>query len=255
MSMDSSLLKKIGLSDKEILTYLNLLEYGPISVRALAELTGINRGTTYDTLKKLQEDGLASYYHSATKQKFVAEEPEKLLSLVEAKEREWQNIKTSLSDLVPELKALEDRGEKHPTSKLYEGRSGVRFILDDVLSTMKSSKENEYYVYSAEGVREDLYNAYPEFTDKRIRSEIKVNTISLSPGGTTYGMDSRKWLANDKKMGAEMTYGLIYSGKCAFISRDVQNNPVGVIIENQMIYETQKIIFKQLWRFLENNNG
>jgi hypothetical protein len=49
---------------------------------------------------------------------------------------------------------------------------------------------------------------------------------------------------------SNMTYILIYADKCAFISRDSRNNPVGVIIENKMIYETQKILFLQMWKLI-----
>ena len=78
--MEVIILKKLGLSDKEIKIYLKLLECGATSVRGLAELCGLNRGTVYDTLKRLQNAGLVSYYHQETKQRFVAEEPEKLIS-------------------------------------------------------------------------------------------------------------------------------------------------------------------------------
>ena len=43
--MDITILKKIGLSDKEIEVYLALLENGACSVRGLVGFTGLNRGT------------------------------------------------------------------------------------------------------------------------------------------------------------------------------------------------------------------
>lgn len=247
--MEITILKKIGLSDKEIKIYLKLLENGASSVRTLAESAGLNRGTTYDILKSLQEAGLASFYHQDTKQKFVAEEPEKLLKLIQNKEQEISDAKEKINELIPELKSLQGKDSQQPVTKYYEGRLGVKFILDDILSTMKQNKKSEYYVYSAEGVREDVYEAYPDFNKKRIKNKIIAKTISLSTGGNTYGLDQRKWLQSTKQS-ENMTYILIYSGKCAFISRDTRKNPVGVIIENQMIYETQRIIFLQLWGLL-----
>ena len=64
--MDITIFKKLGLSEKEAAVYLSLLEHGASSVRNLAVLAGLNRGTTYDILKKLQELGLASFYHKNT---------------------------------------------------------------------------------------------------------------------------------------------------------------------------------------------
>jgi sugar-specific transcriptional regulator TrmB len=252
--MDIATLKKLGLSDKEIKTFLKLLEYGAISVRGLAELTGLNRGTTYDILKKLQGIGLVSYYHQETKQRFVAEEPGRLIKLVQEKEDKLKQTKAKLVELIPELKSLQDKGGDKPTTKFYEGKSGIRFILDDILETVSKIKDREYFVYSAEGVREDVYSAYPDYNKKRIKNKIKASTISLSKGGGTYGLDERKWLLSNERTISGMTYILIYASKCAFISRDAKNAPVGVIIENEVIYETQKVIFLQLWKFLRGKN-
>ncbi len=53
-------LSELGLSAKETQVYLTLLRRGPSSVRHVAEAAQVNRGTTYDILKSLQEQGLVS---------------------------------------------------------------------------------------------------------------------------------------------------------------------------------------------------
>ncbi|MFH0891393.1 MAG: helix-turn-helix domain-containing protein [Candidatus Falkowbacteria bacterium] len=245
--MDLSVFKKIGLSDKEIKVYLSLLECGAVSVRGLAKLTGLNRGTVYDILKKLQEDGLVSFYHHDTKQRFVAEDPEKLNDIIGKQEREFFRTREKIKEAIPELRSIQDKGEtSQPTTKFYEGKSGIRTILDDVLLAMKDAdkKEREYYVYSATKASSDINNAYPEFTANRIKKEIRVKAISLASGGKVSGLDERRWLGTRKD---SATFIIIYNGKCAFISRDKKGAPVGVIIENEMIYATQKIIFLALW--------
>ena len=145
--MDITILKKIGLSDKEIKVYLSLLEYGAISVRGLAEVTSLNRGTVYDILKKLQDSGLISFYHQDTKQKFIAEDPDKLLPLVRAREEELKTVKVKTAELIPELKSLQDTSGHKPVMKLYEGRQGVKYILADVLTVMADAADKEYYIY------------------------------------------------------------------------------------------------------------
>lgn len=246
--MDISCLKKIGLNDKEIKIYLALLEYGAISVRGLADVTDINRGTVYDTLKQLQEQGLVTYYHHETKQRFVAEDPEKITKLAQEKEVELKQVKNRIKDLIPELKSLQEKEGHRPVTKFYEGKSGVRYILEDVLKTMSEHEEKEYYIYSATKASDDINDAYPDFTKARIKKNIKVKAISMAKGGRMHGLDERKWLGTHDE---SATFILVYSGRCAFISRDAKGAPVGVIIENQMIYETQKIIFLQLWKLLK----
>jgi HTH-type transcriptional regulator, sugar sensing transcriptional regulator len=246
--MDLSIFKKLGLNDKEIKVYLTLLEYGAISVRSLAELADLNRGSAYDILKSLQEKGLVSYFHQDTKQKFVAEDPSSLVKLVENKEKELQKVKDNFGDLIPELKALQDKGGNLPTTKFYEGIKGIREILDDLLLTMSEQETKEYFVYSATEASADLNQAFPDFTKQRIKKGISVKAISMAEGGATHGLDERKWLGTKEE---SATFILIYGNKAAFISRDAKGNPVGVIIENKMIYETQKIIFLKLWDLLK----
>jgi sugar-specific transcriptional regulator TrmB len=229
-----------------------LLEYGPSSVRVVAQASELNRGTAYDILKDLMKMGLVSYFHKDTKQHFTAEDPDRLVKLLASREDELKNVKNRIEEIIPELKLLQNAQSNKPVTKYYEGSRGIKFILSDILSSMKEEKNKEYFIYSAPGIKEDVYAAYPEFIQKRIKYKIKVKTISLSEGGGTYGLDERKWLDNQKnKLTPAMTYIIIYSNKCAFISRDKSNTPVGVIIENNMIYETQKIIFLQLWSLLK----
>lgn len=246
--MDISIFKKIGLNEKEIKIYLSLLKSGALSVRALADLSEINRGTVYDILKKLQDERLVSYYHKGTKQKFVAESPEKILTLLKAQEDNLNKTKKDFKKILPELKALEAREEMKPTTKFYEDKSGVKTILEDVLETMEIAETREYYIYSATNVSTDINNAFPNFTKARIKKNIKVKAISLAKGGKLSGLDERKWLGTEE---SSATFILIYGGKVAYISRDGRGVPVGVIIENENIYQTQKIIFINLWKSLK----
>ncbi len=43
---------------------------------------------------------------------------------------------------------------------------------------------------------------------------------------------------------------MMYGGKTAYISLDAKEEPVGVVIENEGVYQTQKLIFDQLWQTL-----
>jgi len=249
--MDLTILKKLDFSDKEIKLYLKLLEQGAMSVRGLSELTGLNRGTAYDILKRLQELGLVSYYHQDTKQKFVAEDPERLLKLIKERKEKLEEAKLAIKDIIPELKSLKEKEGDRPVTKFYEGKEGVRSILEDVLSTMDGEAEKEYYVYSSTKASEAINNAFPEYTKERIKRKISVKVISLAQGGKMHGLDERRWLKTSEDAA---TFVIIYAGKCAFISRDASENPVGVIIENNMIYKTQKILFFELWERMKRLN-
>src|SRR3989338_4120858 len=106
--MDLTIFKKLGLNDKETAVYLSLLEHGASSVRNVASLTNLNRGTTYDILKKLQELGLVSFFHKNTKQHFVAEDPEKILKLLSGREEELKKAAGEIKEPKPDFNSLHE---------------------------------------------------------------------------------------------------------------------------------------------------
>ena len=105
-------------------------------------------------------------------------------------------------------------------------------------------------------MREELYNDFPTFSDVRIAKGIKVKAIAIGKGGKLRGLDERKWLDNTPQPPCEgglsmsPTYIIIYPGKTAYISLDAKKELVGVVIENEGIYQTQKVIFDNLWRVI-----
>lgn len=241
--MDINILKKLGFSDKSALIYLALLRLGPASVRQLAKIAELNRGTVYENLKWLQEQGLVDFYEKDAKQYFVAEDPECLNDMLHHREEELSDTTKKLSTIIPELKSIHNKGGERPVAKYFE-KNEINHILEDILSACEVSEEKEYRCYSVSGIREHLYRHFESFSDARVAKGISVKVIAIGGGGELRGLDERKWL--DKKVKTP-TYIIIYPGKTAYISMDAKNEPVGVVIENEGVYQTQKTIFDDLW--------
>lgn len=244
--MDINILKSLGFSDKSADVYLALLKLGPSSVRKLAEFCNLNRGTTYDTLKWLQEQGVVNFYHKDTKQHFVAEDPERLHELIKKHQEELERANWELDKALPELQALHARGGERPVARYFEGED-IREILEDILDVCEHAEDPTYRVYSTEGIRDYIYKNFPTFSDVRVAKGITVKVIAIGEGGELRGLDERKWL-NVKS--ETPTYIIIYPGKTAYISLDAKKEAVGVVIENEGVYETQRTIFDELWRKL-----
>jgi HTH-type transcriptional regulator, sugar sensing transcriptional regulator len=244
------ILTEFGLTEKETTIYLSLLELGPSPARAVARKSGVNRGTAYDILKQLVNLGLASFYRKG-KQHFAAEPPERLIDAVEDKQTELQRLKINISEKLPELKTLYVQQGGRPSIRVYEGSKGIKKILEDILSTVGEQKIKEYSVYSSSTEKERLsiYKDFPQFNQKRIEKKINVRTISLGQGGETVGLDERKWLKGESDRQTS-THEIIYGNKVAHIGLDHTGNPFGVIIENQGIFESQRLVFENLWKKL-----
>jgi HTH-type transcriptional regulator, sugar sensing transcriptional regulator len=242
-----AVLKKLGLSDKEIAVYAALLALGSASVRQIAVAAKVNRGTTYDILKSLATDGLVSYINKDKKHYFAAEDPAQLQSLVVKRQKQLTVVGEELQKEIPQLQTLHKRGGDKPVVRYFEGKRGIHALLSDVLATMGRSKEKMYYVYSSAALREQYRAAYPTFTKERIAKKIRVRAIAMGSGGETSGLDERKWVTDQD---ASPTYTLIYGGHMAHMAHDAAGQMVGVIIENEAMYKTHKMLFETLWKHL-----
>jgi len=65
------LLTELGFSPVEAETYWALLNLETVSVRKVAERSGINRGTTYDAIKRLVAVGLVSARRSGARSSWI----------------------------------------------------------------------------------------------------------------------------------------------------------------------------------------
>lgn len=244
--MEISILKKLGFSDKTARIYLTLIGLGPSSVRNLAKKTAFNRGTVYEGLKWLKEIGMVDLYEKESKQFFVAENPDKLYGLVEKQTDQLQDVEKKLKDIVQELKSVYDKGGDRPVARYYE-KTEIKKILEQVLEICETSGELMYRVYSDASIRDYLYDGFESFSDARIAKNIAVKAIAIGKGGELRGLDERKWLEIKKD---SPTYIIIYPGNTAYISLNNNDDLVGVVIENNGVYQTQKGIFDALWEKL-----
>lgn len=249
MMTPEQFLQELGLSPKAQQVYLSLLKRGPSSVRQVAEATGINRGTSYDILKSLQETGLVTYFDQAKKTYFSAEDPKRLQQMLADRQASVEALSKELPAVVSQLQsAMRQGGTTKPVARYFHGAQAIRTILQEVLHDTQELEKKEYFVYSSATIAKHLYDAIPNFTKLRIKAGIHVTVIGLGNGGTVNEeFSQRRWLTRET---AAPTYTIIYGQKTAFISLDEGGKPHGVVIEDRNLAETQRLLFGATWATL-----
>ena len=242
----AQLLGDLGFSTIEALTYTALLELEAVSIRKIAAKSGINRGTTYDAIKRLVSAGLVSTRKVGAREYFTAESPEKVYDLIRDKRKDLLQAQQQAQRLIPELLARKGRPLGRPLVKYYQDDEGVVTILRDVLQTCGQLAQPEYYVYSSQPLRQYIYRKFPQFTDRRIREGIAVRVIAIGGGGDPAALSDRKWLT-EAAATVSSSYTLIYGNKVATISISNDNTPYGVVIEDSGNAAMQQLLFEQLW--------
>lgn len=241
-----TLLESLGFSNAMARTYRALLELDRASIRKVSERSGVNRGTTYDALKLLVNEGLVITRQSGERNYYSAESPEKIYDLIRDKRKDlWRSQQQALK-IIPEILVNNAHPQGRPLVKYYEDDGGVVMILRDVLRTCGQLEVAEYCAYSTRPVRKYLYRKFPNFTRRRVEENIKVRVIAVGEGGEPADMSERKWLPEPDKTGIS-SYTLIYGDKVAQISISSDFTPYGVVIEDLGSANLQRLLFNQLW--------
>ena len=121
-------LVSLGLSEKEAGAYLALLELSPATIQDAAARAGANRTTMYLLVDALVRRGMVSMTTHGKKQLFVAEPPERLLTILRLQRRELEEKERELMSAIPLLNAVHNARSEKPKVRYYEGADGVRTV-------------------------------------------------------------------------------------------------------------------------------
>lgn len=255
--MLTSLLQKIGLSEKDAEVYLACLELGTQPASVIARKAGLKRPTTYLILEALLKKGLVSEYTGSNVKYFTAVSPEYLLNYVEKQRRELTAHQRELEEYLPQLSSLTNPYSLSPKVRFYEGMEGIERVMSDTLtsseplrcySTMDawfSRQDTKDYIiwYGKQRVnvkKIPLRSINPDTPISRKYLEDDYPEVNINPK-----MSNFRWLPKDiQEFSNEIN---IYDNKMAIACLG-KNELLGVLIESENIARTQKSIFEAAWR-------
>ena len=248
---DERILVEAGLSEEQSAIYSALLEKGPQKASNIASWTGIKRPLSYKILEQLENIGLVEKKGGAgSVATFSPKHPSNLLTTIEQKEKSLALTKEmltySLGQLTSKFNLLSDK----PNIQFFEGKEGIKKVALD--ST--HSKTDICSFVDTEAVLEIYPDLNSEYVSQRVSTGIKKKIIS------TDSPTVREAVKNDDKNLTEQriikqkihfaTVVMMYDNKVSFISLDPTKN-IGVIIEDENIYKTNKAIFDYIWETAE----
>lgn len=235
----------IGLNNRDKRVYEALLNEPMSSVRSLAEQTGINRGSVFESIKDLQAIGMVSYVKIGARHKYTAESPEKLHEIINEKRRQLRDTHSVVDDYVSFLQPQVPRDATPHFAAFYEGQEGVASVLRDVLTTCRLQEVTEYRVVSSPRVSEYMYHNYPHFTRERVKQGLYVRILRQGrPLRGEAQVSERRYLADKADNGA---YTLIYGSKLATVSINELNQLSAVVIDNSGVASSHGVVFDQAW--------
>ena len=166
-SEKEQILKEYGLSDNEIKVYLASLYLGNSKVHDIAKRANLLRTTAYEILKVLINKGLASYIIKSNVRHFEAADPKELINILEEKKRKVKTI-------LPQLQAIKKATIEKPSITVFEGKAGLKTILDQVID----DKPHELLQLSSADILETLEFYFPHWIKRRIKNKIRTRIIN-----------------------------------------------------------------------------
>lgn len=237
-------LKNIGFTKNESSVYIALLELGKGTVAEVAKRAGINRTTGYSLLNSLIVRGLVSSSGKGTRQSYVAESPDRLVTYMKKKAEDMVASLSAASGLVAELKSIHNVSER-PKVRFYEGKEGLESVYED---TLTSSGEIRAYA-TVDDMHKTLPEYFLKYYQRRVKEGIAIRAIIPSTIiGRERAANDRMELRETALVPAETYYFTpeinIYDNKVMIASWREQ---LGIIIESAEIADAMKKVFELAW--------
>lgn len=243
-------LKNLDLSEKEATVYLASLEFGSSSIQEIAKKSQLSRSTTYEVIESLMKKVLMSSLTKGKKRYFYAERPEKLMALIEVKERELEERKKELKTILPELIELSRLAKERPKVRFYEGKRGIRMIQEDILKT-KDLKSIEEFIPIDDAYQ--LFPAHPRDHRHGMTKRVKVRERVIYTSRKGAILPAKRGPIEARFIPVETfpfhTEITIYGDKVAFVS--FGRKLTGVVIESEDIANTLRSVFNLVWKELK----
>lgn len=239
----------LGANEKEMQTYIKMLELGANPISVIAKYVGVPRSSMYVILERLKKLNLIEEFE---RNKIIYVKPipaRNLLGILKSKEKQIEQSLEILEEQLPKLESLENKLSITPTVKFYEGKEAVMQIYEAVL------KEKEFYAafnpyvvkkfmpeYFDEvakvlrvkgGHAKEILVACNEALAYRKRFQSTKHQIKILPKGRTFSSDN------------------IITGEKIFMISYYEKDVSGTEIYNPSLAQTQRTLFEELWNGLK----
>ncbi len=239
-------LKHLGLSDKEASVYLAALELGPSPVQDISHKAKVNRATTYVMIESLSTRGLISTFIKGKKRYYSAENPDRLLSILEKRQNELDAKRKELEGVMPMLHALFNAEGAKPQIRYLEGPEG----LETVRGTFEKLEGEFVQIYPHDQVQasEELIHGQGEHhvtlrnqqTPHRVLLVVdKMDGLTLPEMGTgEFRLLSHEKFPIHGSVTVRANHVFLYSYKSAILS---------VVVVSKEIADVVRALFDLAW--------
>ena len=253
----NEVLSKIGLGEKDSQVFLALLERRSARASELARNLRLPRTTIQNVLLRLERQGLVFLQEGQVSNKYSAVHPETLLHLIKAQNTEaisaLKRTESELEKVVPQIMGMLHSARAIPQVRFFRGLEGARHVLHDTLNSKTELKDFANIDAMFEVIK-DINDAY---VAEREKSTVTKRSLLLDTEFARKIYRSGKYSPKSHKGYKWIPRALypftiemnIYDGRVSYLTY-VADDLIGVIIENDHIYEMHNSMWNLVWDLL-----
>jgi len=231
--MDTSALKELGLTNREIEVYTKLIKIGESSAADIAKDSSISRTHVYEALKNLIGKGLVSSVTKDFKKYYLAANTSKLLEVVKETE-------SKISNLIPLLEKIKKPNEVGPKIEVYEGKEGIKTIMMD---TLKLKRSSEILISNVGEHTKEVMGPFAKLYFKEKQKKGIRSRVIFSKKFEFLDPTAEKRFMIKKDISPTLT--IIYGNKVGIIFW--LEKPMAVLIESKEAAKEYRQYFEVLW--------
>lgn len=241
-------LARSGLNDSEAVVYEVLIKNGQTGILPLQKLIpSLSRTNLYNVLNSLTDKGLVSKTDAKKKLEYRPNDPFQLKVYLNDQERELSQAQKMIDSVIPGLSELYKNTTEKPVVRFYEGRPGIKAVMDDSLTANTEILE---YI-DPKDVDKYINDANKNYVKNRIK--LRIHKKLLVPDNS-FNRDryksSNDVLTEIRYLGYDFpafdTVMQIYGNKISYmIIRPT--TAVGIIIEDKFIATMHQALFEHNW--------
>lgn len=237
-----SVFRRLDLGRPAYKVYRTLLNSSqPLLAAHLATASKITRPQVYRGLEQLLPKGFVTKVVTGKRTRYRAGSPHLI-------EREFAKVMAAVSDMTGKQAAKREKDVPEYV-RFFGGFNGIRAIFDDVIT--HTPKGQTFYRYTSERDLEAV-NRYLSPVYRKLRDRKKLERLVISNPASAHQKKPRlerfiKYIEPKNELFDQDIIQLIYGNRLALINLNTEE---GIIIENRLLADFQKVIFKQLYKKL-----
>lgn len=258
MDAPASLLKRIGLNNKEIAVFLSLFKLGSSTVSQVSYDTGITRTHIYTIVESLQKQGLVNEIEIRGVKQYAAIDYENLVSFISKKQKELEELYQDFQKNASEFHVLTAPHATKTRVRFFDGVAGIKSINAEIRADLQKQRNPYQFhvIFSPDKmeailprwIEENRHIYYEPLMDKYAiiaETPLLPSFLNNVEKNRQKNFHHKVWPKDKSEFPTDT---LCWFDKIAYL--DMTQHPSGIIIENSAIAETFRMWFQAIYTSL-----